>query len=175
MNIFSRNPFDEGRGDLRRRLADFPPAVRWGAVAAVLVAVIFIGWLGFQGSAAKSNLEKARDNAEQAKDALLGGKSEDATRFAENAQFHARQAQAATHSVPWNIAAAVPLLGSPLKTTQQISDVVVGLADKVLLPGAKMGAGISPDTLIDGTRIDLARLRAEQPRLSALSAAAARR
>ena len=173
MNMFSRNPFDDGPDGLRRRLTDLPQGVKWGALAALLVAVIFIGWLGLQGLAAKSNLEKARDSAEQAKDALLSGKSEEATRFAENAEFHARQAQAATHSVPWNIAAAVPFLGSPLKTTQQISDVVVGLADDVLLPGATMGAGLSPDNLIDGTRINLKLLREEEPRLSELSAAAA--
>jgi len=174
MKIFSRNLFDDRPGGLRRRMADLPPGVKWGALATLLVAVIFIGWLGFQGLAAKSNLEKARDSAEQAKDALLGGKSQDATRFAENAQFHARQAQSATHSVPWKIAAAVPLIGSPLKTTQQISDVVVGLADDVLLPGATMGAVLSPEKLIDGTRLDLKLLRAEQPRLTELAAAAAK-
>jgi hypothetical protein len=173
MNMFSRNPFDDRPDGLRRRLTDLPQGVKWGALATLLVAVIFIGWLGIQGLTAKSNLEKARDSAEQAKDALLSGESEDATRFAESAQFHARQAQSATHSVPWSIAAAVPLLGSPLKTTQQISDVVVGLADDVLLPGATMGAGLSPDNLIDGTRLDLKLLRAEQPRLTELAAAAA--
>jgi hypothetical protein len=173
MNMFSRNPFDGGPDGLRRRLANLPQGIKWGALTAALVAFIFIGWLGIQGLAAKSNLEQARDSAEQAKDALLGGKSEEATRFAENAQFYARQAQTATHSVPWNIAAAVPLLGSPLKTTQQISGVVVGLVDDVLLPAAGMGAGLSPDKLIDGTRLDLKLLRAEQPRLSELAAAAA--
>jgi hypothetical protein len=173
VNVFSRNPYNDEPGGLKRRLADLPPGIRWGALAAALIAVIFIGWLGIQGLAAKSNLEKARTSAEQSKDALLSGKSEDATRFAENAQFHARQARAATHSLPWKIAAAVPMVGSPLKTTQQISDVVVGLADDVLLPAAGMGAGLSPDKLIDGTRLDLKLLRAEQPRLSELAAAAA--
>ena len=172
MKFFSRDPYDDEPGGLKRRLANLPPGVRWGALAAALIAVIFIAWLGVEGLSAKSNLEQARTSAEQSKDALLSGKSEDATRFAENAQFHARQARAATHSVPWGIAAAVPLLGSPLKTTQQISDVVVGLADNVLLPGATMGAGLSPDKLIDGTRIDLKLLREEEPRLSELSAAA---
>ena len=174
MNMFSRNPFDDGPDGLRRRLADLPQGVKWGALATLLVSVVFTGWLGIQGLAAKSNLEQARDSAEQAKDALLEGRSEDATRFAENAQFFAGQARAATHSVPWSIAAALPLLGSPLKTTQQISDVVVGLADTVLLPGATMGAGLSPDKLIDGTRLDLKLLRAEQPRLAELAAAAAK-
>ena len=174
MNMFSRNPFDDRPDGLRRRLADLPPGVRWGALAAALMAVVFTGWLGLQGLTAKSNLEKARDNAEQAKDALLSGKSEDATRFAENAQFYAGKARAATHSVPWSIAAAVPLLGSPLKTTQQIADVVLGLAGDVLVPAAGMGAGLSPDKLIDGTRINLKLLREEQPRLSELSGAAAK-
>ena len=160
MNMFSRNPFDDRPDGLRRRLADLPQGVKWGALAAGLVVVLFICWLGIQGLTARSNLEKARDSAEQAKDALLEGKPEDATRFAENAQFYARQAQSATHSVPWNIAAAVPLIGSPLKTTQQISNVVVGLADDVLFQGATMGAGLSPEKLIDGTRLDLKLLRA---------------
>jgi len=174
MSIFSRNPFDDRPEGLKHRLAALPPRVKWSALVAALVSVFFVGWLGAQGLTAKSNLEKARESAEQAKDALLGSRSEDASRFAENAQFHARQAQAATHSVPWNIAAAVPLVGSPLKTIQQISDVVVGLADDVLLPGATMGAGLSPEKLIDGTRIDLKLLRAEQPRLTELAAAAAK-
>ena len=174
MKLFSRDPYNDEPGGLKRRLANLPTGVRWGALAAALLAVIFIGWLGFEGLAAKSNLEQARTSAEQSKDALLSGKSEDATRFAENAQFHAGQARAATHSLPWNIAAAVPFLGSPLKTTQQIADVVVGLADTVLLPGATMGAGLSPEKLIDGTRLDLKLLRAEQPRLTELAAAAAK-
>ncbi len=174
MNVFSRNPHDDEASGLKRRLTDLPPGVKWAASATMLIALAFTGWLGFEGLAAKSSLEQARASAQQSKDALLSGKSDDATRFAEKAQAQARQAQEATHSPPWKIAAAVPLLGSPLKTTQQISDVVVGLADNVLLPGATMGAGVSPDKLIEGTRLDLNLLRAEQPRLSELSAAAAK-
>lgn len=156
------------------RLLSLPARVRWTGVALLVLSVIFIGWLGYGAYQAKSNLEQAKDSAEKSKDALLSGKPEDATRWAENAQFHAQRARSATHSLPWNAAAALPLLGSPLKTTQQISDVVVGLADEVLLPGAKMGAGLSPERLIDGTRLDLKLLRAEQPRLTELAAAAAK-
>ncbi|CAN1507867.1 Protein of unknown function DUF4012 [Mycobacteriaceae bacterium] len=180
MNTFSRNPFsrmsrsDDGRpagrlGELAQR-----PAILWGALALLALFVVFAGWLGYGALQAKSSLEQSRDFAQQAKDALLDGKTEDATRFAENAQFHAKQARAATHSLPWNIVAAVPIAGSPFKSTQQISDVVVGLAKDVLLPAAGMGNGFSPDKLIDGTRINLQLLRAEEPRLSELSAAAAK-
>ena len=174
MKLFSRDPYNDEPGGMKRRLANLPAGVRWGALAAALLAAVFVGWLGFEGLSAKSNLEQARTSAEQSKDALLSGKSEDATRFAENAQFHAQQARAATHSLPWDIAAAVPFLGSPLKTTQQISDVVVGLTDEVLLPAAGVGAGVSPDKLIDGSRLDLKLLRAAQPRLYDVSVAAAK-
>ncbi len=174
MRAFSRGRVvGEPRG-FKRRLAELPPNVKWGGLGVVLVGLVFLSWLGIQGLAAKSNLEEARNSALQAKDALLGGKSEAATRFAENAQFHSRQAQSATHSLPWNVISAIPVLGSPLKTTQQISDVVVGLADDVLVPAATMGASLSPDKLIEGTRIDLEALRTEAPRLSKLSEAAAK-
>lgn len=173
VSVFSRKPFSNEPSGPKVRLRDLPSGVRWGALALALVAVVFVGWLGIQGLTAKTQLEQARDSAEQAKDALLGGKSEEATRFAENAQFHARQARSATHSLPWNLAASMPFLGSPLKTTQQISDVVVGLADDVLLPAAQLGAVLTPDKLITDGAVDLKLLRAEEPALSKLSAASA--
>ncbi len=156
------------------RVKALSSGIHWASIVLLLLVAAFAAWLGLDAYQAKSNLEKARNSAEQSKDALLGGNSEEANRFAEAAQFHAREAQTATHSLPWNAAAAVPLLGSPLKATQQITDVVVGLADDVLLPGAKLGAGLSPERLIDGTRLDLSLLRAEQPRLAELAAAAAK-
>lgn len=175
MKINSRDPSKYQRdGGLKRRLADLPAAMRWGALAATLVVAVFILWLGFQGLVAKSNLEQAQTAAHQAKDALLNSESAEATRFAESARSHAREAQVATHSLPWNIAAAVPFVGSPLKTTQQISDVVAGLADDVLVPGAKIGAGFSPSNLISGTRLNLKLLSDEAPQLSELAVAAAK-
>lgn len=174
MNLFSRDKYHNESPRLKARLVALPGCVRWGALAVGVLATVFTGWLGIQGLAAKSNLEQARASALQTKDALLNGKTDDAIRGAENAQFHARQAHAATHSLPWNIAAAVPVLGSPLKTTQQISEVVGGLVDDVLLPTATMGGSISPDRLIEGPRLNLDLLRAEQPRLTGLAAAAAK-
>lgn len=174
MKVSSRYPHNHEPGSLRRRLAHLPSSVRWWLFAATLVVMIFIGWLGFQGLAAKANLEQARSSTEQARDALLAGASEDANRFAKNAQFHASQAREATHSFPWNAAAYLPVIGSPLKTTQQISEVVLGLADDILIPGAKAATRLSPNNLVKGTQIDLQLLRDDQPLLSALSAAASK-
>lgn len=132
----------------------------------------FIGWLAKAGLDAKAGLEQARSNAQQAKTALQQGKSEDASRFADHAQFHAQQASDATHSLPWTVASFIPLLGSPFETGQQISDVVLGLASDVLKPAAEAGTALSPDRLVDGSRVDVQLLRAEEPKLSQLSEAA---
>jgi Protein of unknown function (DUF4012) len=141
-------------------------------LAAVLVA--FGGWLGVRAFEAKSSLEQARSSAQQTKDALQQGNSEDASRFADHAQFHAQEARDATHSLPWNIAAFVPWLGSPFKTGQQIADAVLGLATDVLQPAADAGAALSPGRLLEGSRVNVGLLRAEEPKLSEISAAATR-
>ena len=175
MSVFSRNPSNRkprGNGRLRD-LAQRPEAV-WAGLAVLLLAVIFTGWLVYGAMQAKSSLEQSRNYAQQAKDALLSGKAEEGTRFAENAEFYAREARSSTNSLPWNIAAAVPWLGSPFKAGQQISDVVVGLTGDVLKPAAKAGVGISPDTLVADGRVNLQLLREKEPALAALSADATR-
>ena len=132
----------------------------------------FIGWLAKSGLDAKAGLEEARSNAQQAKTALQQGKSEDALRFADHAEYNAQQASDATHSVPWTVASFIPWLGSPFVTGQEISDVVLGLASKVLKPAAEAGTALSPDRLLEGSRVDVQLLRDEEPKLSKLSGAA---
>lgn len=171
MSIFSRRPFgdddDEEEFDeprwLRRR------NIGWAALAVLAVVVGFGCWFGFRAQGAKTNLEGARHSAQQAKDALLQGNMADASRFAADAQFHAQAARDATHSVPWNIAAAVPWLGSPVRTGQQISDVVLGLTADVLKPAADAGATVAPGQLLANGRLDILALRKEEPELSKLA------
>jgi hypothetical protein len=140
----------------------------------LLVVVGFACWLGVQAFEAKSSLEQARNSAQQAKDALLKGDTGDAVQRAGNARFHAQAARDAAHSLPWDIVAAVPWLGSPFKTGQQISDVVLGLAADVLQPSADVSAALSPDRLLEGGRVDVQLLRKEEPELSKISADATR-
>jgi hypothetical protein len=148
---------------------------RGGAIAGLLLLVVvaFGCWLGFQVTHAKSNLEDARDSAQQAKEALSKGNVEDAGRLVDAARSHAERAQDATHSLPWNIASVVPWLGSPFKTGQQISDVVAGLAADVLQPSVHVGEALSPDQLLAGNgRVDVQLLRDAAPKLSEISTAA---
>nr|WP_284231316.1 MULTISPECIES: DUF4012 domain-containing protein [unclassified Mycolicibacterium] len=148
--------------------------VAWAGLAVLVVVIAFACWLGFRAQAAKTNLEQARASAQQTKDALLQGNTADATRFAGDAQSHAQAARDATHSLPWNIASVVPWLGSPFKTGQQISDVVLGLAAEVLKPTAYAGATVAPSQLLADGRLDVEALRREEPALSTIAAAAAR-
>lgn len=138
------------------------------------IVVAFVGWLAKSGLDAKAALEQARSNAQQAKDALQQGDSEAASRFVDHAQYHAQAASDATHSLPWTVTAAIPWVGSPFRTGQQISDVVLGLANDVLKPAAQAGTALSPDRLVDGSRVDVALLRSEEPNLTSLAEAATR-
>lgn len=184
MRIFSRRPFmGEPNGEDNdaqpiynsesRRAWLGRPAV-WTAIVLFVFVVIFGVWLGIRSFDAKSSLEAARSSAVQAKDALLRGDTDEASRFADDAVAHAEAAQAATHSLPWNIASVVPWLGSPFKTGQQISNVVLNLAADVLRPATDVGAAISPDQLYRDGRVDVQLLRDKEPKLGELSAAAAR-
>jgi hypothetical protein len=187
--IFSRRPFGrepDGEDDPSPRAEDDESPSRrrldvlrrhkllFSGFLLVAVVVAFACWLGVRVFDAKSNLEQARSNAQQAKDALLKGKAADASRWAKDAHSQAQAAHDATHSLPWNIAAGVPWLGSPFKSGQQITDVVLGLAADVLQPSADVGAAISPDHLLAGGHLDVQLLRDEEPALSKISVDASR-
>lgn len=180
MSFFSRRRFNDDPDDDNEDLIDDERPwyrrrnVAWIALGVLLVLVVFGGWLGLRAQQAKTGLEQARASAHQAKDALLQGNTKDATRFAADAQSHAEQARSAAHSLPWNIVSAIPWLGSPFKTGQQISDVVLGLAADVLKPVADAGTTVAPDQLLANGRLDVTALRNEEPTLSKIAADAAR-
>lgn len=139
----------------------------------MLVVIAFAGWLAFETTQAKSNLEEARASAQQAKEALSKADVEGARNLVNEARSHADRAQDATHSLPWNIASVVPWLGTPFKTGQQISDVVVGLAADVLQPSVQVGDALSPDRLLTGDgQIEVQLLREAAPKLVEVSTAA---
>ena len=173
MSLFSGGDSILAEADNERSWLKRRNVVR-AALVALAVLVVFVGWLGLRGLAAKTNLEQARASAQQAKDALLDGKTADASLFAGEAQSHAQAARDATHSVPWNIASAIPLLGSPFKTGQQMSEVVLGLTATVLKPTADAGVDVAPNRMFANGQLDVKALRTQEPALSKIAADAAR-
>lgn len=166
-NLVGADEDRDSDSPVRRRLI-------WTSLALLVVLVAFVGWLGFNAFDAKSNLEQARDSAKQTKDALLQGDSDGASELAANAASHAQAARDATHSLPWTIAAGVPWLGSPFKTGQQISNVVLGLAADVLEPSAKSAGVLAPDQLLAGGRLNVESLSSQEPELSKIAVSAGR-
>ncbi|MDJ0362597.1 DUF4012 domain-containing protein [Rhodococcus sp. H29-C3] len=143
-------------------------------VGIVLVIVLaFLAWLAYEAVTAKSNLETTRDAANSAKNALLDGDVPGAQAAAAEASESADKAQSAASSLPFTIVAAIPVLGSPLETIVEITDVVRGLAVDVLEPAAQASASISPDNVIEGGgRVNLQSLTDAEPILAETSAAA---
>ncbi len=167
--------YEDGRlSNVAEVLRQHHRALLLGGLALVVALLAFGAWLTVNAFDAKSSLERARQDAQQAKETLLQGKTDEASGFADAAVVHARQARDATHSVPWNIAAALPWVGSPFETGQQISDVVLGLAADVLQPAAQVGLAISPDQLFVNGRVDVQTLRDEESQLEDISGAATR-
>lgn len=165
MSIFSGNP--AGRSGNGRPL-------RWAGFGLLALLLVFGGWLGFGALNAKSNLEQAKQSAQQVKDALLKGDTATAIQRASDAVTQADSARSTTHSALWNVTAAMPLLGGPFKSTQKISDVVAGLASDLLQPAAEAGIGLSPSKLYANGRVDVQLLRQQEATLADLSASAAR-
>ncbi len=86
-----------------------------------------MAWLGYTAYEAKDNLEAARDHAQSAKSALLAGDTGVAESAAAEADREASAAYDNTHSLPpWNITAAIPVIGSPFESTRQMTEVVQG-------------------------------------------------
>lgn len=184
MPTFPRNPFRREPDRFDDNVVDPEEAPSWrvrlfnrrnAAVAggALLVLVLLGCWLAYEGFTAKSSLEQARSDVSQARESLLKGDSAEASRRIDKAVVHADNATSATHSLPWKIAAAIPWLGSPLRTGQQIADVVQGLAVEVLRPAADVAEVLSPDRLLQRGRVDLQLLRNAAPKLNGIAESAA--
>lgn len=145
-----------------------------GSALLVLIVLALGCWVAIGAFKAKSSLEQARASAQSAKDALLEGDTEAASKASDDALANAQTARDATHSLAWDVASALPWLGSPFKTGQQVTEVVLGLAADILRPAADVGLTISPERLYRDGRVDVELLRSQEPDLRELSANATR-
>ena len=184
MPTFPRNPFRRELNEFDDNVVDSGDTPSWRvrlfnrrnasiAGIALIVFIVFGCWLAYEAFSAKSNLEQARSAVSEARESLLKGDSAETSQWVDKAVVHANNARSATHSLPWNIAAAIPWAGSPLKTGQQIADVVQGLAAKVMQPAAEVAEVLSPDRLLQDGRVDVELLRSSAPKLSAIAQSAA--
>ncbi len=156
----------------RRRL------LRRVALGSGLALIVLAGlgvWLAFTAVHARTELQTARAAAGDARTALLAGDGHAARRDVDRAVEAAGLARAATHSLPWNLLAPLPVVGAPLETTRQVAAAADVLATEVLVPAAEAGSALSPETLrVGGTGLDLAALARARTPLARASDAATR-
>lgn len=145
----------------------------WGGALLISLIVGLGCWVVVGALQAKSDLERARDTAQQAKDAVLQGDTAESSSLANEAAVHAQSAHDATHSVAWDLVSALPWVGSPFESGQQITDVVLNMVTDILRPAADIGVAISPERLYKGGRVDVNLLRSQESGLNDLSASAA--
>lgn len=182
MRFFPRRPSDQNASSDRDSESDYEGdrrwlgrrSIIWGTALVVLLMLGLGAWVAAGAFQAKSSLEQARSSAQDAKDALLDGNTEAASKSADDAVVRAQEARDATHSLAWHVVSALPLVGSPFKTGQQVTEVVLGLASDVLRPAANVGLAISPDRLYRDGRVDVELLRSQEPELRELAVNATR-
>ncbi|MEP9390793.1 DUF4012 domain-containing protein [Gordonia sp. VNK1] len=142
----------------------------WITLAIVLALLILaILWLAFSAFKAKGELEAAKTDAQQAKTLILKGDESGAQKAAQSAADEASSAADRTHGIVWSMAAAIPWLGDPLESVQQMSDAVSDYASDVLVPSAELASVLSPSQLRTGDTINTAPLQQAQPELAALA------
>ncbi|EOM75963.1 DUF4012 domain-containing protein [Rhodococcus rhodnii] len=149
-------------------------ALGLGLAGIVVVGLVCAGWIGWSALEARDALYAARDDATRAKDALLSGDADTARAASVTASTEAARAVDLTSGVVWSAASAVPWLGSPFASTQQMTAIVHGLTADVLTPAVDAGTALSPARMLgQAGAVDLQALRDAEPALATAAAAAA--
>ena len=139
-------PNEDGRTPPRRR----GRRGRWiaGGLLLLLLIIVAVGvYVGYLALKVKDDIEAARSQATQAREAILDGDVAKATAAATAADEKAESATSNSHNPVWTIAAAVPWLGSPLDSVREMTDAVNDLTSDVLKPTAELSEVINPDSL----------------------------
>jgi len=133
----------------------------------LVLAGLYLGYLALK---AKDSIDSARGHVTTAQRAFLAGETDKAATSADAAVSAASSAKNDAHNVVWSAAAAIPWLGDPLKSVQELTDSVDALATDVLSPTMQLADVISPDNLrAEDSAINTAALAQAQPELALIA------
>ncbi|WP_238421475.1 DUF4012 domain-containing protein [Gordonia sp. 'Campus'] len=135
----------------------------------VVLAAAAVAWLAYSALKVKGDLESVRTDAGRARTLMLDGDQAGARQAAEAASARASDAADRSHGFLWSAVAAVPGVGSPLKSVQEMSDAVEALSSDVLVPAADLASVLNPDELRTGNTVNLELLRNAQPALKSVA------
>ncbi|UEA57829.1 DUF4012 domain-containing protein [Gordonia otitidis] len=172
-----RNPTDSSTSDNGRdtQSAGRGRRIAIGAVVVVILIVALAAYLAYLVFDVKSSVEEARSHAAAAKSAIMDGNVAKAQSAAGDADAAARDARDTSGNPVWSAVAAIPGLGSPLKSVHEMAESVADLTSQVLVPSAELADTISPSKLReDGNAVNLQPLAAAQPKLEGIAGNATR-
>jgi hypothetical protein len=132
------------------------------------VAVLVVGYFLLTGLIARHQLERASDDVDRVKTALLDDDHAAAQRWMAQAQHDARSARSWVAGPAWSVVAHIPWLGRPARVEKGVASVAVELSERALPPAVVAGEQLSPKRFrrADGT-IRLAGFDAAAPSLAA--------
>ena len=141
---------------VRGRLPSWLPLTLGVTALATLLAGL--AWIVITGLLARSQLEKVRADLPALRQAVLDGRTADARRIAHRIRDEATRAHALTTGPAWWVAANLPVVGSPLRTTR----VVTTAADRIgtdVVPTVVTLADEVSRTRMTASAVDLAPVR----------------
>ncbi len=136
----------------------------------VLLLIAGAAWMLYTGLKARTQLEAVQVGVRQLRSDVSAGDLPAARADADSVQAHANRAYDLANGPIWAIAARIPYLGDPMKTTRAVTASVHSIADGALPGLIAATRTLSPDTLRapDG-RFDLRAIAALAPPLGRAS------
>ncbi len=129
-----------------------------------VVAVLLVGFTGYQALKAKTALEQVAADFDLLSEQLSTGDESGARATLADAQAHARQARRDTRGPGWWLSSRLPQVGPNVSAVRSVAEVADTLASDVLPDVIDVSHTLSPQNLkpVKG-RIDLAPLRETAP------------
>ena len=138
------------------------PYLGWAALALVGAAVV---WIVVTGLLARSRLTTVRAELPKLRAALTSGDAAQARSLADRIAGETRSAHRLTTGPAWWVAANLPVVGSPLRTTRVLAAEVDRVGNGALPGVVQIAQQLSNGSLISGRTIDVSALARLAPTL----------
>ena len=155
----------------RLRYLRYDPRLRTAGLVAAGIVVLGLLWVVVTGLLARQQLHKVEASLSQVQAAFAAGDIGTARQLAAQVPGQAARAQLLTSGPAWWLAAQVPYVGEPLRTTRGVTGAAVTLGRRGIPDLLDVATLLDPSRLrVSGDAIDLHAVSAAAPELARASA-----